>query len=244
MSPRGFKIGLALFLVMSGLFGAKLSMIAPNGSRSSWRSLESTASLGPGRPAAAAPAPVKRDKASRSPGVPQDGAADDDVGAAKEAESAAHTAPPLSEADKSLVAAIKLELKTRGYAVDPGKDGLDLPARAAIIAFEADNDMRLTGEASQGLLHRLLLGASDTDPNNGLPPAPRAEEVIRSVQASLKRAGHPDLKSDGQMSRETVETIRAFERAHSMKVTGRISSELVAQLQHVARDGKTAVAGH
>lgn len=237
MSPRGFKLGLALFVTMSGLFAAKLSMVGPGGLRAPWRSLDTTASLGPGRPGQAAPT---ASAAPRSDVKPAAAPASDDVDVAKAAESAAHTAPPLAESDRALVSAIRLELKTRGYAVGSSSGGLDLEARAAIIAFEADNDMRLTGEASQTLLHRLLLGATGAEANIGSPPAPRAEEVIHSVQASLKRAGHPDLKTDGQMTQETIETVRAFERSHNMKVTGRVSGELVAKLRLVARDGMAA----
>ncbi|MDO9383446.1 MAG: peptidoglycan-binding protein [Hyphomicrobiaceae bacterium] len=237
MSPRGFKLGLALFLAMSGLFAAKLSMLGPGGFRTPWAASTSASPVAQTKPAASpavdAPVQPKNSTASTPP----------DVKAAVTAETAAHVAPPLAESDEALVSAIKLELKTRGYAIGSAASGLDLDARAGILAYEADNDMRLTGEASQPLLHRLLLGDTGMLPNSGSPPAPRAEEVIRTVQASLKRAGHPDTKTDGLMSREMVETIRAFERAHNMKVTGRISGELVAQLRLVARDG-LAVAGH
>lgn len=233
MSPRIFKLGLALFLVMSGLFGAKLSMLGTKGPRSSWFT---------GETAATAPAPTTSQPAV-SPLPPRDTTAKApapasarDV-ASSEAESAAHGAPLLSESDKALVAAIRLELKSRGYNVGHAGTVLDLQTRAAILAFEADNDLRLTGEASQPLLHRLLLGATSGEAHGGSLPAPRAEEVIRDVQASLKRAGHPDLPVDGRMSTQTVDAIRAFERSHGMKVTGRVSGDLVARLQHVARDG-------
>lgn len=239
MSPRGFKLGLALFLGMSGLFAAKLSMLGPGGFRAPWAASPSASFVAQTKPASpAVPAVVVPVQNKNSPA-----ATPPDEKAAVTAETAAHVAPPLAESDAALVSAIKLELKTRGYAIGSAASGLDLDARAGILAYEADNDMRLTGEASQPLLHRLLLGDTGTLPNSGAPPAPRAEEVIRTVQASLKRAGHPDTKTDGQMSRETVETIRAFERAHNLKVTGRISGELVAQLRLVARDG-LAVAGH
>lgn len=237
MSPRAFKLGLALFLAMSGVFAAKLTLGAA-GLRLPWRGTSiataaSTPAAAP-KPAPAAPATPAPPKAETRP--------PEEIAAVK-AESAAHSAAPMSESDHALVSAIKLELKTRGYAVGGDATALDLETRAGIIAFEADNDMRLTGEASQALLHRLLLGDTGTVPNADAPPGPRAEDVIRSVQASLQRAGHPDVKADGQMSRETQETIRAFERAHHMKVTGRVSGDLVAQLRHVARDGG-AVAGN
>lgn len=233
MSPRGFKIGLALFLAMSGLFIAKVAMPA-GGLLAPLAALWSNAKSSVGRTTAAISTPAASEKtAATSAAVPLPS---DDVAAAKAAESAAHTAAPLSESDHSLVAAINLELRTRGY--DPGaSEPLGLQARAAIMAYEADNDMRLTAEPTQALLHRLLLGATTAEAHGGSPPTPRAEEVIRAVQTALQRVGHPDQKIDGALTRETVEAIRSFERAHNLKVTGRISGELVAAMQRVARDG-------
>ncbi len=236
MSPRVFKFGLALFLVMSGLFGAKLFMLGAKGPRASWFT------GGSGGETAALPAETPQSKKSSAPipaaqpsGPPAHAAASDR--AAQDAESAAHAAPPLSESDKDLVAAIKLELKSRGYGVGDSPADLDLQARAAIIAFEADQNLRLTGEASEPLLHRLLLGGSGHEAPGGGPPAPRAAEVIRSVQASLRRSGHAQVAVDGRMSPETAEAIRTFERSQGMKITGRVSGDLVAKLRHVARDG-------
>jgi hypothetical protein len=226
MSPRVFKLGLALFLVMSALFGAKLSMLGAKGGRVSW-SMPSFAAATP--PAKAIQVAVHAPAKPRAP--------DKQEARVAEAESAAHTAPLLSESDAALVGAIKRELVSRGYEAGAAPATLDLQARAAIIAFEADNDLRLTGEASQPLLHRLLLGASASEARGDALPGPRAEEVIRSIQAELKRAGNPELTVDGRMSDHTVAAIRAFERDHNLKVTGRVSGALVAKLQPVARDG-------
>lgn len=235
MSPRGFKLGLAVFLLMSGLFGAKLATVGSGSFAASWRNLIAQLPSGPSSSqGAAAPTP-----AHTPVPVP---AKTDETAAVLEVESAAHRAPPVSETDKALVTAIKVELKSRGYHLADDTPALDLQSRAAIIAFEADNDLRLTGEASQALLHRLLLGAMSNQANGSSPPAPRAEEIIRTVQGALKGSGHPDLKVDGRMSTETVDTIRTFERAHGMKVTGRISGELVSRLKPVARDA--AAVGH
>lgn len=233
MSPRGFKLGLAVFVMMSGLFVAKLAAAGSGSIGAWWSGLSFSLPTGAKAPPDhTAPAPVVT--------TPVASVKTAETAAALEAESAAHSAPPLSESDKALVNAIRTELKARGYDVGPEQQTLTLHSRAAIIAFEADNDLRLTGEASEPLLHRLLLGAANNQANGSSPPAPRAEDVIRSVQAALAKSGHPDLKVDGRMSSETVDTIRAFERSNDMKVTGRISGELVARLKPVARDAAAA----
>lgn len=222
MSPRVFKLGLALFFVMSGLFGAKLYMLGAKSPRASWYGSGDTAAVAAsGRTSGTAATAAREDAAARQ------AAAD---------ESAAHVDPPMSDGEKALAAAIKLELKSRGYGVGDSPAELDLQARAAILAFEADHDLRLTGEATEPLLHHLLLGSSRHETKAGAVPAPRAEEVIRTVQVGLRRAGHQEVTVDGRMTAQTAEAIRAFERSHGLKVTGRVSGDLVARLQHVARD--------
>jgi peptidoglycan hydrolase-like protein with peptidoglycan-binding domain len=237
MSPRGFKLGLALFVLMSGLFGAKLVVLGGNGFRVNWSMTEILGRLQPS-PAATQPSPEPA--ARPSPDTLNQNAtaaAATEAQAAKETETAAHLSPPSAEQDAALVAAITRELSARGYAPGEAEPGMTLQARAAVMAFEADNDMRLTGEASQLLLHRLLLGVSPAgQANSGTPPTALAEDVIRTVQHGLRTAGHPDVPADGRLSTQTAESIRAFERANAMKVTGRISADLVARLPGVQRD--------
>jgi peptidoglycan hydrolase-like protein with peptidoglycan-binding domain len=223
------------------LFAAKLSPISPGAMRPGRWSMDTTASIerpsakpssakdqaSPGRPPAnattAPPAPVPQ----REP-------------PSKEDESAAHVK---QEADPTLVVAIKRELAARGYASGDTSGSMQLETRAAIMAFEADHNQRLTGEASQDLLHGLLLGASPGGTADGTEPTQQAKDVIRSVQLSLRRARHPGLSVDGQVNTETTGAIRSFERSQGLKVTGRISGELVSRLERVARDPRLA-AGH
>lgn len=229
MSPRGFKLGLALFLIMSGLFSAKLIMLGGGSVRSGW-----AVSTEPQSSPSAAPNPAPSISPQPAP------TANPETEAIKATEAAVHTAPPVDEGDATLVEAIKRELTARGYRDARSSTGLDLQDRAAIMAFEADHKLRLTGEATQDLLHRILFGTGGDANAASAPPTVRAEEVIKSVQAQLKHTGQPDLAIDGQINSATSNAIRAYERTHGLKESGRISGDLVAKLNGVARSGPGA----
>lgn len=233
MSPRFFRLGLALFLVMSGTFAAKLLQLGPDLDRvrAGFGGLTAMLSGSDAASPAASPTPAVENVGASAA---SDRAA---IEAAKVLEASAHLQVPTAEQDGTLVVAIRRELGQRGYATgNVTAQVVDLEARAAIMAFEADHGMRLTGEANQALLHHLLLGPPQGEASAAAPPAAHAEEVIRSVQEKLKRSGRPDLPVDGRLNHATVDSIRAFERSQGMPETGRISGGLVARLQGVARD--------
>src|SRR4029450_13008123 len=83
---------------------------------------------------------------------------------------------PQGDADAATIGAIQRELKSRGYGPLAGDGVMGLTTRAGIMAFEHDHGLGLTGEASEELLKRILLGA--------LPEiAPAGTTKIRSVHA-------------------------------------------------------------
>ena len=136
---------------------------------------------------------------------------------------------------------VKRELVAKGYKVE-GKAGQDdMVTRAAIMAFEWDSGLPLTGRPTEALLQRLILG---TGANGGVPgasiairPTREAEDVIRTVQQSLTllNAGH--LETDGRIGNRTIRAIRKFEARQGLPQTGRISGTLVASLLKLAREG-------
>jgi peptidoglycan hydrolase-like protein with peptidoglycan-binding domain len=143
------------------------------------------------------------------------------------------------------VGAIQRELGARGYA--PGAaDGVPgLVTRAAIMAFEHDNAMPLTGEPSDALLKAIVIGASRELIGAHLASLnkekrQRAESLIRTVQTSLTGIGYNAGKVSGRMSEESERAIREFETDQGLAVTGRISGPLVARLARAAGNGRLA----
>ncbi len=137
--------------------------------------------------------------------------------------------------------AIQRELDVRGYETG-GADGIvGMMTRAAILGFEYDHGMALTGRASQDLLKRILLsGNARAQPVGSQGQSAEARDMIFNVQASLARLGYKPGHLDGQLSPQTMRAIREFEVDQALPETGRISGPLVARLTRLASAGQVA----
>jgi peptidoglycan hydrolase-like protein with peptidoglycan-binding domain len=139
---------------------------------------------------------------------------------------------PLNEASADTIRAIQRELKQRGLG-SLASDGIVRPAtRAAIMAFEHDNQLPLTGEATDALLKRILLGASAASDSSGAGEvrSPHAQALIRHVQRLLTARGYRPGPIDGRFSAETVAAIRVFETDQGLVPKGRISVDMLGRL--------------
>ena len=138
--------------------------------------------------------------------------------------------------------AVQRELKIRGYETGSADGSQSLMTRAAIMGFEYDHALPMTGKPSQRLLKAIILGdgarGARTVGSNG--QSNEAADVIRSVQASLAKAGYKPGRVTGKLSPETMRAIRAFEADQALPETGRLSGPLVSRLARVSGDGKLA----
>lgn len=143
------------------------------------------------------------------------------------------------------VRAIQRELSERKYR--PGRiDGVaGLMTRAAIMAYEADHGLPLTGEPSEGLLQKIIFGDSFVGSNrlHKLPARAKRqkEQVIRTVQQSLARLGYLHGPTDGALGEMTRRAIKEFEMDRGLAVSGRISGRLIAELAKEAGRGRVAL---
>lgn len=145
-----------------------------------------------------------------------------------------------ARADDGLVASVQRELSNRGYVCGNMSGALDTVTRAAIMAFEHDRGLDLTGQPSSELLAELrssvpLAVRSGTGPRT---TGPEAEAVIRAVQQSLSLLSYRPGAADGVMGQATAGAIRAFERDQGLPETGRVSGLLLTRLAQVGRDGR------
>lgn len=149
--------------------------------------------------------------------------------------------PVMSRAE--IVRGIQRELNARGYT--PGSpDGVaGLVTRAAIMAYEHDNALALTGDPTQDLLGRIVLGPAVpavARPGKSDVKGAEAEAVVKSVAQSLAAQGYGVTKLDGAIDAALVKSIRTFEADQKLPETGRISAPLVSRL--IRLQGQTRAA--
>ncbi len=141
-----------------------------------------------------------------------------------------------------IIRGIQRELNARGYA--PGApDGVaGLVTRAAVMAYEHDNGVPLTGDATQELLGRIVLGPAVpaiARPGKSDVKGAEAAAVVKSVAQLLAAQGYAVAKSDGGIDAALVKAMRDFEADQKLPVTGRISAALVSRLIRVQGQTRT-----
>ena len=232
MTPRRARLALALFLLLAA---AIVHNALFRQSRPSLGAMVSEAAGATG-PRAPKPSPVLTER----PAPPAKGSADaravrlarvEPAGTASDVAAEPSMLPAPAAASVETIRAVQRELRQRGYGA-LGSDGSMRPAtRAAIMAFEYDHGLPLTGQASEALLRRILFGgAVATDPAGGKVRSAEAQEMVRSVQQSLAALGYQPGPANGQLAAATSRAIREFEVDKGLVPKGRISAELLAQL--------------
>lgn len=134
-------------------------------------------------------------------------------------------------AGSELLRHLQRELDARGYAPGSVEGGVSLAMRGAIMAYEHDEGLPLTAEATVELLLHLRNGpqAFRSVPV-GKTMSTNAETLVRDVQQALQSQGGFKGRADGRMSPETSQAIRDFERTARLVPTGRISAPLLVKL--------------
>ena len=172
--------------------------------------------------------------ATPKPAMPQSGGF-----AAPERPLPVATAPPAAGMSRTdLVRSLQRALGARGF--EPGEaDGvMGLMTRAAIMAYESDSGLALTGAPSEDLLRRLQGVTPSPVPARRGPPAVKTLEaatLVRDVCQWLAALGYPVAKNETSMSVALVRAIRDYEASQKMPETGRISAPLVARLARAAQ---------
>lgn len=144
-----------------------------------------------------------------------------------------------TETQPETVRAIQRELQARGYETG-GQDGVPgLVTRAAILAFEIDNGLPHSADPTDQLLRAIVLGTAGRDAAAAAGERrTHVEHIVRTVQHSLAGLKYFNAKPDGRLGDDTRRAIREFEQDQGLKVTGRISGELVVRLARTAVSGR------
>ena len=232
MPQRRLKAVLGLFFLLGSLFGVNLFAFQST--------LVATAAkriVFPARGAAQPIVQVAREGGRVAPAA----GPDEDFSDAAAGEQSSLTTGSVSEPD--LTRAVQRELQVLGYEAG-GVDGVaGLTTRAAILAFEWDAGLPLTGEPAQHILQALLMGNGRNGVAGagiGVPPGVQAAQVIRTVQQCLTALGYGNFNNAGTMTAETQRALRLFEVHEGLTETGRISGQLASRVMRLSGEKRFA----
>lgn len=141
------------------------------------------------------------------------------------------------ERSPDTVRLVHQRLATLGYEPGTASSVPGLVMRGAVMAYEYDHGLPLTGEPSEYLL-RYIDNAPGARDATARPPrafrTQQAEQVLRTVQQSLAALGYFQAKVDGRMGEDTVRAIREYEMDAGLVPTGRVSGPLLVRLARSA----------
>ncbi len=143
-----------------------------------------------------------------------------------------HTRTPVSVPRTKTIMAVQRKLVEIGYEPGPVDGVQGYVTRAAIMAYQDDKGLAITGEATDRLLKNMILGASlgDAGENGSASLPEETKDLIRAVQLTLAKLGYDPGPPDGLWGASTRKAIESFERAKKLTVKGRISGRFIKHL--------------
>ena len=147
---------------------------------------------------------------------------------------------PQAGGPKLVVRAVQRELAVRGFDVGRVDGVVSAKTRAAISSYQKAHDLPVTGAATDDLLRQILLGDSTrpggstgsvtgkiSHATTGKAPS------VKAIQRVLADLGYSPGPVDGEMGDATVRAISAFQRERKIAETGKITPELLSELERV-----------
>lgn len=224
MTPLTVRFSFLLFAVLTGAMLTNLFVLQPPSARLA------KYNAGGGQAAPGGASATGRETAEVRPAI------------VPPIETGAVKALPETADQADLTRAIQRELKAKGYETGAVDGVAGLVTRGAIMAYEADAGLPLTGKPRQALLQHLVLGSADIKAGGkGQEVDAEAEAIIRAVQSAFRQLGYMTTVPDGRLNDTTRRAIRKFEVDRKLKETGRISGELLAKLTSLASDALRTV---
>jgi peptidoglycan hydrolase-like protein with peptidoglycan-binding domain len=137
-----------------------------------------------------------------------------------------------------IISDIQRELSRKGY-YDGAADGIwGAKTDAAARDFVQATGRKINADASESLLHAIVLSAPKAKSTPAAAPVrkdPIAELItptlqVLAIQRALADFGYGQIKPTGGYDPATQAAIEKFERARKLPVTGQISDQLVREL--------------
>lgn len=150
--------------------------------------------------------------------------------ASRTARNARSQRPTAPEPDIGTVRAVQRELAQRGYEPGPVDGIFGVVTRAAVLAYQNDQGLALTGLVTPALLQRIVLGNGSGGPSQ-VPK--ETEALISAIQQTLAGLGYAPGPVDGIQGAGTRKAIKQFEGERGLPEKGRVSGRLLTEILRV-----------
>jgi hypothetical protein len=139
-----------------------------------------------------------------------------------------HVQPPAEPAPLRILVALQRELGRHGYAgqLQAQANGL----RLAVLAYEFDNSLPLTGEPTEGMLKHVLFDLNQAPRGAFADRAEANPRLVIEIQKALLGLGFFRGALSGRMDPWTSEAVKDFERHRGLMLTGRLTEATLLEL--------------
>jgi hypothetical protein len=139
-----------------------------------------------------------------------------------------HAQPPAEPAPLRILIALQRELGRHGYAgqLQAQANGL----RLAVLAYEFDNSLPLTGEPTEGMLKHVLFDLNQAPRGAFADRAEANPRLVIEIQKALLGLGFFRGALSGRMDPWTSEAVKDFERHRGLMLTGRLAEATLLEL--------------
>ncbi len=135
---------------------------------------------------------------------------------------------PAESSAQRLLSALQRELARHGYADQLQAQGNGI--RRAVLAYEFDNIMPLTGEPTQALLKQILFDLGQAPRGAFADRAEANQRLVMEIQKTLLGLGFFRGALSGRMDVWTAAAVKDFERNRGLPLSGRLSEALLLEL--------------
>ncbi|MSO71299.1 MAG: peptidoglycan-binding protein [Alphaproteobacteria bacterium] len=125
---------------------------------------------------------------------------------------------------------IQQELIARGYLIGTADGAAGPKTRAAILDYQREAGLELTGKASKDLLDHLKFALPRISAPHAPAPYP-PPEMVRNIQSELARRGYYSGAVDGKTGPTTRAAVRAFQQDAGVPLTGALDERLLSEVR-------------
>jgi len=160
--------------------------------------------------------------------IPLDKPAPEPPAATAPAPAASPAQAPAESSAQRLHSALQRELARHGYADQLQAQGNGL--KRAVLAYEFDNNMPLTGEPTEAVLKQILFDLNQAPRGAFADRAEANQRLVMEIQKTLLGLGFFRGALSGRMDVWTAAAVKDFERHRGLPLTGRLTDATLLEL--------------